>query len=88
MRRSQPVDPNGDRRGHIKDVISIRQRPAAVEDRAEPGHSSDAPPARSNSIRHRSGCWQAVQRGFYEQCQLFERYKAGKALRTGRRLRE
>jgi DNA-binding CsgD family transcriptional regulator len=24
MRRSQPVDPNGDRRGHIKDIISIR----------------------------------------------------------------
>jgi IS30 family transposase len=34
MRRSQPVDPNGDRRGHIKDIVSIRQRPAAVEDRA------------------------------------------------------
>ncbi len=38
MRRSKPVDPNGDRRGHIKDIISIRQRPAAVEDRAVPGH--------------------------------------------------
>src|SRR5665811_1829787 len=37
MRRSKPVDPNGDRRGHIKDIISIRQRPAAVEDRAVPG---------------------------------------------------
>ena len=32
MRRSKPVDPNGDRRGHIKDVVSIRQRPAAVEE--------------------------------------------------------
>jgi transposase, IS30 family len=30
MRRSKPVDPNGDRRGHIKDIVSIRQRPAAV----------------------------------------------------------
>ena len=29
MRRSKPVDPNGDRRGHIKDIVSIRQRPAA-----------------------------------------------------------
>ena len=34
MRRSRPVDPTGDRRGHIKDIVSIRQRPAAVEDRA------------------------------------------------------
>src|SRR3974390_439639 len=38
LRRSKPVDPNGDRRGHIKDIVSIRQRPAAVEDRAVPGH--------------------------------------------------
>src|SRR6267142_1489715 len=27
MRRSRPVDPNGDKRGHIKDIVSIRQRP-------------------------------------------------------------
>ena len=38
MRRSKPVDPNGDRRGHIKDSVSIRQRPATIEDRAVPGH--------------------------------------------------
>jgi IS30 family transposase len=38
MRRSRPVDPNGDRRGYMKNAVSIRQRPAAVEDRAVPGH--------------------------------------------------
>ena len=38
IRRSKQVGLISDGRGQIKDIISIRQRPAAVEDRAVPGH--------------------------------------------------
>ena len=38
IRRSRQADLNGDRRGQITDLISISERPAAVEDRAVPGH--------------------------------------------------
>jgi len=38
IRRSQRIDPHGLKPGQIKDRVSIRQRPAAVEDRAVPGH--------------------------------------------------
>lgn len=38
IRRSKSADANGDRRGQIADMVSIRERPAAAEDRAVPGH--------------------------------------------------
>jgi IS30 family transposase len=38
MRRSIHATGKGDARGQIKDMISIRKRPASVEDRAVPGH--------------------------------------------------
>ena len=38
IRRSRRAHPQIDGRGQLRDAISIRERPAAVEDRAIPGH--------------------------------------------------
>ena len=38
IRRSRRAGANGDRRGQITDLVSIRERPATAEDRAVPGH--------------------------------------------------
>ena len=38
MRRPEAKERQGDAGGQIKDMVSIRERPASVEDRAVPGH--------------------------------------------------
>ena len=38
IRRPKSAGAHGDRRGQIADLVSIRERPAAAEDRAVPGH--------------------------------------------------
>lgn len=38
IRRSRHASAKADQRGRIPDMVSIRERPAAVEDRAVPGH--------------------------------------------------
>jgi IS30 family transposase len=57
IRRSKRADPNGDRRGANKDLVSISARPAAVEDRAVPGHcEGDLLSGSENSTRFDFDC--------------------------------
>ena len=60
MRRSQHSRIFKDSRGQIADAISIRERPAEVEDRAVPGHWEGDLLSGSTEQSHRDSWWSGI----------------------------
>jgi IS30 family transposase len=60
MRRSRHASDHGQSRGQIVDALSIRERPAEVEDRAIPGHGEGDLLSGANTVIL-PPCWNAIR---------------------------